>query len=132
MSARDASGAPCRLRAFNASAIASPERTAKPAPGNHGKGEIKKGIQPMQTENCSAYTSIKERNYQLALDPQQVSSIGAAFEQAWLKFTAAAPAGMDLFAEASIRQLIAVRIIRATQSGELDRDALITLALHGL
>jgi hypothetical protein len=39
---------------------------------------------------------------------------------------------MDLFAEASIRQLIAVRIIRATQSGELDRDALITLALHGL
>ena len=86
----------------------------------------------MQTENCSAFTSIKKRNYQLALDPQQVSSIGAAFEQAWLQFTAAAPAGMDLFAEASIRQLIAVRIIRATQSGELDRDALINLALHGL
>jgi hypothetical protein len=58
--------------------------------------------------------------------------IGAAFEEAWVQFTAAAPAGMDLFAEASIRQLIAARMIRATQSGQLERHALIALALDGL
>src|SRR5690242_14653218 len=99
----------------------------KLAPGNHGKRNHAREP-PMQTEHCSACPSIEKRNYQLALDPQQVNSIGAAFEEAWLRFTAAAPAGMDLFAEASIRQLIAVRIIRATRCGELDRDALITLA----
>ena len=81
----------------------------------------------MQPQNCDAHTSSNGSNRQLALDPQQVSVIG------WLQFTAAAPAGMDLFAEASMRQLIAVRIIRAaTQSEEFDRNALITLALQGL
>ena len=87
----------------------------------------------MQPQNCDAYTSSNGSNRQLALDPQQVSVIGSAFKEAWLQFAAAAPAGMDLFAEASMRQLIAVRIIRAaTQSEEFDRNALITLALQGL
>ena len=86
----------------------------------------------MQPQNCGAYTSAKASNRPLALDPQQVNVVGSAFKEAWLQFTAAAPAGMDLFAEASMRQLIAVRIIRATQSGEFDRKALITLALQGL
>src|SRR5262245_12413086 len=86
----------------------------------------------MRIQNCEVCTSSVKNNYPLVLDPQEVNSIGAAFEEAWLQFTAVAPAGMDLFAEASIRQLIAVRIIRAAQSEQLDRDALVALALHGL
>jgi hypothetical protein len=86
----------------------------------------------MRAQTYDVCTSSQESNYQLALDPRQVSSMGAAFEEAWLRFAQAAPAGMDWLAEASLRQLIAVRIIRAAQSGQLDHEALVALALHGL
>jgi len=86
----------------------------------------------MRTQNCIVGNAFDESNYRLALEPQEVNLIGEAFEDAWLQFTAGAPAGIDLYAEASIRQLIAVRIIRAAQSRQLDRDALVALALRGL
>ena len=85
----------------------------------------------MQPQNCDAYTSSNGSNHQLALDPQQVSVIGSAFKEAWLQFAAAAPAGMDLFAEASMRQLS--QFGSSTNAGrDSDRNALITLALQGL
>lgn len=54
------------------------------------------------------------------------------FDDAWTEFKATSPAGIDLMAEASLRSMIATRLMRATERGETDRHALKALALHGL
>jgi len=53
-------------------------------------------------------------------------------DDAWTDFTATSPVGIDLIAEASLRSMIAARLMRATKAGETDRAALKALALHGL
>jgi hypothetical protein len=54
------------------------------------------------------------------------------FEDAWTEFSASSPVGIDLIAEASVRNMIATRIVRAAERGETDRRALKALALNGL
>ena len=54
------------------------------------------------------------------------------FDDAWTEFKATSPAGIDLKAEASLRSMIAARLMRAAERGETDRHALKALALHGL
>src|SRR5262245_52604609 len=53
-------------------------------------------------------------------------------DDAWIEFTATSPVGIDLVAEASLRSLIAARLMRAAKTGETDRTALKALALRGL
>jgi hypothetical protein len=42
------------------------------------------------------------------------------------------PVGIDLIAEASVRSLIASRLMRAAEMGETDRSVLKAVALNGL
>jgi hypothetical protein len=53
-------------------------------------------------------------------------------DDAWTDFTATSPVGIDLIAEASLRSMIATRLMRAAEAGETDRAALKALALSGL
>ena len=54
------------------------------------------------------------------------------FDDAWTEFKATSPVGVDLIAEASLRRMIAARLMRAAEMGETDRVALKGLALFGL
>jgi hypothetical protein len=54
------------------------------------------------------------------------------FNDAWTDFEATSPVGIDLVAEASLRSMIAARLMRAAKAGETDRTALKALALDGL
>jgi hypothetical protein len=42
-------------------------------------------------------------------------------EDVWTDFTATSPVGIDLIAEASLRSMIAARLMRAANAGETDR-----------
>jgi hypothetical protein len=53
-------------------------------------------------------------------------------DDAWTEFKATSPVGIDLIAEASLRSMIAARLMRAAKAGETDRAALKALALSGL
>jgi len=53
-------------------------------------------------------------------------------DDAWSEFEATSPMGIDLIAEASLRSMIATRLMRAAKTGETDRAALKALALNGL
>ena len=53
-------------------------------------------------------------------------------DDAWTDFEATSPAGIDLIAEASVRSMIAARLMRAAKRGEINRAALKALALNGL
>ena len=53
-------------------------------------------------------------------------------DDVWNDFEATSPVGIDLIAEASLRNMIAARLMRATKTGETDRAALKALALNGL
>lgn len=53
-------------------------------------------------------------------------------DDAWTDFTATSPVGIDLIAEASLRSMIAARLMRAAKAGETDRATLKALALSGL
>ena len=53
-------------------------------------------------------------------------------EDVWTDFTATSPVGIDLIAEASLRSMIAARLMRAAKAGETDRAALKAVALNGL
>jgi hypothetical protein len=53
-------------------------------------------------------------------------------DDAWTDFEATSPVGIDLVAEASLRNMIAARLMRAAKEGETDRAALKALALNGL
>ena len=53
-------------------------------------------------------------------------------DDAWTDFTATSPVGIDLIAEASLRSMIAARLMRAAKAGETDRATLKALALQGL
>jgi hypothetical protein len=53
-------------------------------------------------------------------------------DDAWTDFEATTPVGIDLVAEASLRNMIAARLMRAAKAGETDRAALKALALNGL
>jgi hypothetical protein len=67
-----------------------------------------------------------------AFGPLGVADLRGLFNDAWAEFTATSPVGIDLIAEASLRGMIAARIMRAAESGEVDRAALKALALSGL
>jgi hypothetical protein len=67
----------------------------------------------------------------LALGSLGLDDLNNVFNDAWTEFTAA-PVDIDLVAQASLREMIAARIMRAAQSGEVDRRALRALALRGL
>jgi hypothetical protein len=67
----------------------------------------------------------------LALGSLGLDDLNNVFTDAWTEFTAA-PVDIDLVAQASLREMIAARIMRAAQSGEVDRRALRALALRGL
>ena len=53
-------------------------------------------------------------------------------DDAWSEFEATSPMGIDLVAEASLRGMIATRLMRAAKAGETDRAALKAVALSGL
>ena len=53
-------------------------------------------------------------------------------DDAWADFEATSPSGIDLVAEASLRSMIAARLIRAAKAGETDRAALKAFALNDL
>jgi hypothetical protein len=65
------------------------------------------------------------------LGPLSVSDLRELFNDAWMEFAATSPMGIDLIAEASLRSMIAARIIRAANKGEVDRAALKARALRG-
>ena len=54
------------------------------------------------------------------------------FNDAWAEFNATPPVGIDLIAEASLRSMIATRIMRAAEMGKVDRVTLKSCALRGL
>jgi hypothetical protein len=56
----------------------------------------------------------------------------ALLDDAWTDFKATSPVGIDLIAEASVRSLIANRLMRAAEKGETDRSVLKAVALNGL
>ena len=56
----------------------------------------------------------------------------ALLDDAWTDFKATSPVGIDLIAEASVRSLIASRLMRAAEKGETDRKILKAVALNGL
>jgi hypothetical protein len=64
--------------------------------------------------------------------PIDVEDIQALSDDAWNEFSATSPQGIDLVAEASVRQLMATRIRSALTRGERDRGALRQGALRGL
>jgi len=64
--------------------------------------------------------------------PIDVEDIQALSDDAWNEFSATSPQGIDLVAEASVRQLMATRIRSALARGERDRGALRQGALRGL
>ena len=71
------------------------------------------------------------------MDKQEFGPLGSAelkelFDAAWSEFKASSPVGIDLIAEASLRSMIAARLMRAVEKGETDRTALKGLALFGL
>jgi hypothetical protein len=68
----------------------------------------------------------------LALGSPGLDDLNSLFNDAWTEFTATAPVHIDLAAQTSLREMMAARIMRAAQSGEVDRTALKALALHGL
>jgi hypothetical protein len=68
----------------------------------------------------------------LAFGSPGLDDLSSLFNDAWTEFTATAPVDIDLVAEASLREMIAARIMRAAQSGEVDRTELKALALRGL
>jgi hypothetical protein len=53
-------------------------------------------------------------------------------DDAWTDFEATSPVGIDLVAQASLRNIIAARLMRAAKEGETNRGALKALALNGL
>jgi hypothetical protein len=53
-------------------------------------------------------------------------------DDAWIDFEATSPVGIDLIAEASLRSMIATRLMRAAKAGVTDRAALKAVALDGL
>jgi len=53
-------------------------------------------------------------------------------DEAWNDFEATSPVGIDLVAEASLRNMIGARLLRAAKAGETDRATLKSLALNGL
>jgi hypothetical protein len=71
------------------------------------------------------------------MDKQEFGPLGSTelqelFDDAWTEFKATSPVGIDLIAEASLRSMIAARLMRAAERGETDRSALKGLALRGL
>jgi hypothetical protein len=68
---------------------------------------------------------IRARHPSDALDPDTLEVLGAAYDQAIEILQA-----RDV--SASVREVIASRIIDAATNGERDADALQTIALHGL
>jgi hypothetical protein len=68
----------------------------------------------------------------LTLGSPGLDDLNSLFNDAWTEFTAMAPGDIDLVAQASLREMMAARIMRAAQSGEVDRTALKALALRGL
>jgi hypothetical protein len=78
-----------------------------------------------------------ERLWEDTMQKREFGPVGAVelhklFDDAWTEFKATSPAGIDLKAEASLRSMIAARLMRAAERGETDRHALKALALHGL
>jgi hypothetical protein len=67
----------------------------------------------------------------LALGSLGLDDLNNVFNDAWTEFTGT-PVDIDLVAQASLREMMAARIMRAAQSGEVDRTALRALALRGL
>jgi hypothetical protein len=67
-----------------------------------------------------------------AVAPLSNTDLQGLFNEAWSEFAAAPPVGIDLIAEASLRSMIAARIIRAAKEGEVDRSAFKERALSGL
>jgi hypothetical protein len=53
-------------------------------------------------------------------------------DDAWADFEATSPVGIDLVAEASLRNMIAARLMHAAKAGPTDLAALKALALKGL
>jgi hypothetical protein len=68
----------------------------------------------------------------LALGSPGLDDLNSLFNDAWTEFTATAPVDIDLVAQASLREMMADRIMRAAHNGEVDRTALKALALRGL
>jgi hypothetical protein len=68
----------------------------------------------------------------LVLGSPGIDDLNSLFNDAWTEFIATAPVDIDLVAQASLRELMADRIMRAAHNGEVDRTALKALALRGL
>jgi hypothetical protein len=64
--------------------------------------------------------------------PAGVIDLHELFDDVWNEFKSTSPVGIDLVAEASLRSMIAARLMRAAKTGETDRAALKAVALSGL
>ena len=64
--------------------------------------------------------------------PLGFTELHELFNDTWTEFKATSPVGIDLIAEASLRSMIATRLMRAAERGETDRTTLKALALNGL
>ena len=74
--------------------------------------------------------TLQEANREFA--PVGFIDLQALLDDAWTDFKATSPVGIDLIAEASVRSLIASRLMRAAEKGETDRSVLKAVALNGL
>jgi hypothetical protein len=66
------------------------------------------------------------------IGPLAFADLEQVIDEAWREFSATSPAGIDLIGEASVRSMIANRIIRAAELGNIDRGSLKSEALRGL
>jgi hypothetical protein len=70
--------------------------------------------------------------YDRAFGPGGFVDLRELLDDAWTEFEATSPVGIDFVAEASLRSMIAARLMRAAKAGETDRATLKALALNGL
>ena len=70
--------------------------------------------------------------YDRAFAPGGFVDLRELLDDAWTEFEATSPVGIDLVAEASLRSMMGVRLMRAAKAGETDRATLKAFALNGL
>ena len=70
--------------------------------------------------------------YNRAFAPCGFVDLRELLDDAWIDFEATSPVGIDLIAEASLRSMIATRLMQAAKAGVTDRAALKAVALDGL
>jgi hypothetical protein len=133
---RHANGLPIRRRTMAIPRDPLPERVCiaacrRIAAQSDPCGEGTKAIQSRTFKHHGRLGRVgKMENREFA--PVGFIDLRALLDDAWTDFKATSPVGIDLIAEASVRSLIANRLMRAAEKGETDRSVLKAVALNGL